>query len=288
MRIFLGDTIIDQLLDARGWVAGRAFKPLFSSLERWIETKETQGKWGDCYVFIEIPLPTHDTSTGTHNQIDMLICFSNRIALCELKRHTVADQLVLDKIYRQLDGQIKWLKGLCRPTVVDKDGFLSPFLLLPNFDLLELRKIRTAWIDRYHGHHILPVGTATGLKEERDRNSNPFHLIEALEVRLGRSRSRTKAGQLPLQLFIHKKLEDAGTQLQPFGNFNEAITYLRDNITSATATIPAANYVSNLRQPLLGEAIDLLNEKGIVEVIGAPEIGKSVLRQGDHTAEWLW
>ena len=277
MRVFLGDTIIDQLLDARGWVAGREFKPLFVSLERWIETKETQGRWGDCYVFVETPLPTHDTSKGSHNQIDMLICFSDRIALCELKRHSGADQLVLDKIYRQLDGQIKWLKGLCRQNVVNKDGFLSPFLLLPNFDLRELTKIRTAWIDRYHGHHILPVGTASGLKEHRDGNNNPFHLIEALEERLSRSGSPTKAGQLPLQLFLHKKLEDAGSQLQPFGNFNEAIAYLRDHITSATAPIPAAHYVSNLRLAVLGEATDLLHGKGIVEVIGAPEIGKSVL-----------
>lgn len=276
MRIFLGSTIVDQLLEARTWVAGSYLKSLFSSLQRWIETKEKRDGWGDCNVFIEIPLPTHNTSAGSHNQVDMLICFSNRIALCELKRHSKTEHLRLDKTYHQLNGQISWLKGLCGQNLLNRDNFLSTFLVLPNFDSSELITIRTAWIDRYHGHHILPVGTSTQLKDHRDRNSHPFHLVEALEERLSRSRSPIKTGCLPLQLLIHERLTEAGSELLPFGDFNEAVRYLRENITPATANSPAPYHVPDLRPGLLDKAIDLLHGEGVVELMGPPEIGKSV------------
>src|SRR5207248_2492379 len=90
--------------------------PLFADLETWALAKESVSQWGECVVFIEVILPQGKSFKGYHNQVDMLICFSQRIALCEVKSASSFYSLEprFDDAYIQIDQQAAWLKELLR------------------------------------------------------------------------------------------------------------------------------------------------------------------------------
>src|SRR4051812_13873326 len=71
----------NSLMNARAWVCKPRLRTVLDDLERAIEAR--QAGWGEAYVFIEVPAP--GTNPHHSKQIDLLIAFSDRLVICELK-----------------------------------------------------------------------------------------------------------------------------------------------------------------------------------------------------------
>jgi hypothetical protein len=112
MRFFVGASSIEQTLQAREWITEPSYQTAFVDLERWVLNKEHE--WGECYIFVEIPLPQGTEFGGRHNQFDMLVCFSDRLAICELKNNSSLAGLNLRRYVPQINGQVKWVKTVLK------------------------------------------------------------------------------------------------------------------------------------------------------------------------------
>lgn len=282
MQIFLGASSVNQLLEARTWVTQADYKVLFADLEYWVVNKEAD--WGDCYIFLEVALPEGSYNSGSRNQIDMLITFQDRFAYCELKRYSALSQLKIGDHCHQIDTQTGWLS-----TLLQDGGFLDkreklntnnrfPFLLLPNLSLPDLDSVARQLYGPHSSPHIWPVGAQVDLKGQRDKKKDhrPYHLVEALDKRLSKCQSLCSPNQNSsgLQRFFHQQLTKQRAKLRSFDNISMAKTYLR-TVTSAMPVLPDEWYVPELRQQELKKALATLTEDRIMEIVGAPGIGKS-------------
>src|SRR5262245_50453511 len=103
MEIFIGANDTRPPLQAKRWIPRKRYAGFLADLETWIREKETQ--WGNCYLFIEVPLPRPKGPYIRHNQIDLLICFPDRAALCELKLTSHLKSMDVDYSRRQITTQ---------------------------------------------------------------------------------------------------------------------------------------------------------------------------------------
>ena len=274
MEIYVGASSSHQIDKAKQWVANLSeATACFDELEAWAKTKEEQ--WGICYVFIEVVLSLSPGTQHRRNQIDMLICFSDRLALCEEKSHRSLHKGVnLKSWYEQIEGQNMLLREL-----LSKRGWdsrcISPFLFLPRFNVLLLREVRRHLVDVHSAHHICPTGDEVALKGVHCDQRCPCYLPEALEQRLSLHYSPIPDGTSGLQEVLKRLIGGRGTSLRRFNSFGEAKTFLKSLDSSDQPYIPEAWHIRKLRGNTLAVAKKTLMEKGFVEILGAPGIGKS-------------
>lgn len=276
MKVFLGANTVKQPIEARNWVTELGYHSVFSDLEKWALSKEAE--WGDCFIFIEVSLPQAAGYHGKHNQIDILITFRERIAICELKQYHSLYGINLKDRYEQIDGQNRWLKAL----IIEGNytpRFMNPFLFFSKLKRAHIEEVRARLVNEFSAHHVWVVGALPELKQHRNSKDSSYYLYlpEALDRRLYvPSISTISQEHIGLQHFLYKQLTKGSSKLIAFDNVDMAKKYLQ-NILPAIQIVPDAWYVPGARPDTLSCAAKIIAEHGIVELVGPPEIGKSTL-----------
>src|ERR1051325_1482592 len=98
MEILIGASDTHLFSQSRDWILKNEFQEIVTDLESWVRSKEA--KWGECRIFIEVMLPPPESFKGVHGQIDMLISFTHRAAVCELKGHGFEREVDIDECKR--------------------------------------------------------------------------------------------------------------------------------------------------------------------------------------------
>jgi hypothetical protein len=147
-------------------------------------------------------------------------------------------------------------------------------LFLPRLGYEGLEAVTTTLIDQFSAHHIRAIGAFPHLKGRRDRKGRPYYLIEALEKALGSLLASKE--QRGLQEYLHQLIAESGTDLLSFPGLRSLKDYLR-NLSPNVAIIPDEWYVPNMRPDTLNRADQILKDEHVLEIVGPPGIGKSVL-----------
>jgi hypothetical protein len=273
MKIHVGVSNLEQPLQAREWVSNLGHKRLFADLESWASEKEGRG-WGECYVFVETTLPRAAQTRSRRNQVDMLVCFSDRLALCELKANSVFPGTnKLGDWCVQVNGQIERLRGLLREGGYDEQA-LCHYLFFPNLGFDDLRKVSDGLDHPHSAHHIWPAGAKPELRG-KSHLGRPLYLTEALDRKLTSRALSPLGGQPGVQEFIHDRIVKGGGRFRSFDNFAITRAYLQ-TISPEMPILHDEWYVPGLRSEDLAACLGKL-AGGFVELVGDPGIGKSTL-----------
>lgn len=275
MKVFLGANDRQQLCESQSW-NDLLISHSFRDLEKWIASKEKM--WGQAYIFIETVMPRGDQPTSHNNQFDLLICFSARIVICEMKRHSNIFTLRLKDAISQVNGQINWMRNLLQSNGYDDTG-ICPVIFFPFLDLSQLATVRQRIRDLHSSWHIWAVGIHSDLKGRRDDDLRPYNMCEALEQRLVGCASELVSTKAHLSVFIQERMTRAGAKLLEFTSFATANAYLRSIAPARQRFIWDTWHVGGLFADAVNYARQGLQAQGIIEIIGPPGSGKSTLIQ---------
>ncbi len=271
MQIWIGASDNKQLVDAQRWVTDKALHSILHDLETWAISKEST--WGECYIFIETFMPQGRQFAGTRNQIDLLIAFSSTAALCELKGH--ANEISVDDLrrsVRQIRDQRDWIVDLIRG--IWERQSIYPFLFLHRMFPNKVRLTAKRMIDVFGAIEIWPVGAHPNLVGTRI-GDRPLYFTDGVAERLSRHSTPQLTRDVGLQSFLYDQIVQNESTILPFPNFENAKKFLKYACNLQVRHEPW--YVSSLRQQQLEIVSKILNELSLVEIVGTPGVGKSVL-----------
>ena len=272
MKIFLGANNLLQVCEASSW-SDLLIEPCFKDVEEWIALKEEA--WGEASVFVEIVMPRGKQPSGHNNQFDLIICFGSRLAVVEMKRHWRASDIKLDDTLFQIDGQLRWMRGILRDAGYDPDRAF-PFLFCPHLPLQELANLRFNLRDLHSAWHVWAVGAQSEMRGRLDDESRPFFFRDALEQRLNGSFLKSlPQHQGAIASFLQSRLYKAGAKVLEFDSFSNAHSYLRSVGPARQRFIWEPWHVRNLFPAAVECIVNLINQYSFVEVAGPPGSGKS-------------
>lgn len=263
MRVLVAASRVSQPVEARRWVLELS-NQVFRAWERWLQKQESA--WGECFLFFEptLPIPKFGRP-NSHNQVDLLLAFNDRLALFEVKSDRERRTLRLPKIVDQINGQIAWLQGLLNDGNYGvTPGSFSKYLFLSRQSHAAAEELRRELIERHSAPHILPLGAA-------DPTQFMNHFVARHWPRLS-----VPAGGSGLQEFLNDRMIAAGAHFLQFDSLSETSAYLK-TVLPTSRILPEEWYVPALRSAELSLAHSLLLKNGMVEVVGPPGIGKSTL-----------
>jgi hypothetical protein len=278
MKLFLGSRTLKNLRDAKNWIS--KIKPdFFEDLESSLRRQEIL--LGPCYVFTETSLPEGKYFTGPKNQVDMLICFPDRLILCEIKSYHSVEESQVTIWYNQITAQSSWMEKLLKESSYSIHG-ISRFILAFNLTANALMSIRSALVGNHSAHHIFMSGAKSALKgESYDANrrvSQKLYFPEALEERLKYPCGIPPNGITLNEFFrkIFSRVNFPGEEpVISFNNFRDARKFLNSQILSNLDVYHDPWYVRGLRKDLVTIAEKLIKEKHIIELVAPPGSGKS-------------
>src|SRR5258708_819355 len=137
MHIFVGANVRD-LRHAKRWITqAPGVRETLLDLRTWAESKKKN--WGDSTLFLEFSCRRYPGERGS--QIDLLLAFSDRSAVCEVKDKPFSDLVIADHA-DQVDRQATLIEARLRDrgriTSLRKPAAL---LFLPRLNMSELRKV---------------------------------------------------------------------------------------------------------------------------------------------------
>ena len=273
MKISISASDITQLQHAHDW--GELLSTqVFAELERWLVSKEAE--WGKAHVFLEAVMPrgTHPQSKR-NNQFDLLICFDDRIALCEMKRGLAAFNKLPDAV-AQIDGQNKWMQSVLRDYQYD-DRALSLFLFCPHLTLDQLGKVRWQIVNVHSRHDIWAISSQAETRGQRDDERRSYYICEALEQRLHNRFTTLGSRQTPLAKKIATHMLTAGCKLLDFDSFAQTDAYLQSIAPVCRRFVREDWYVAGLFSETAEQVGICLKSSGLANVIGPPGSGKSTV-----------
>lgn len=272
MRIWL-PARRNERASARQWFVGLSI-PFRRHLDDAIKALECDLGPCNAYVEVAIRLP-RGFQQVRHNQIDLLLCFQHSVAVCEIKGHRRLTDESVDKAVAQANAYL----DLARVHAGAQDG-IHPFLFFPQLDQNALTSVADRLADGAQ-HHVRAVGALAALAGTRTARRHALYLPEALaqlkdRPRLGRATPGT-AG-------IRAAVEHASGKLSDFDSMLKLGEFLA---SIGPSPITQLNWhLADLRRDECARATEILTRHGVVEIVGAPGIGKSSLA-GDVVERWL-
>lgn len=272
MQVVVGASSPMPSLAAKDWVAALGATHVLRDLETWIQEKEAT--WGECCVFIEVSFPEGKPTDRMNNQIDLLLCFPDRVAILELKQHDKYAKLSLGEIVFQVNGQLTWIKRLffSGPYAYPfPEKRIATFLFLPNLSLEDICHVACDLIQNHSAWHVWPVGTSNELVGQFERDERWLYLCDALDKHLGKHKQSTfKPGFCE---FLLKELKNAGAKCFSFPDLTSSLVYL--HMLSHPGILPDPWHVPGTRPLEFARAKCILQTERMVEILGAEGIGKS-------------
>jgi len=279
VKIYLAGRPRD-LNNAKDWFSNGSLREALDDLEETIGVLERS--YGPCTVFIECTFPSAGKIRS--RQIDLLLSFRDRAALCEIKQGLAGKTL-----RHQITGEIEQIRGQAELIEAHLKmaglggGSVSRFLWAPHLGQPGLEEIvvqtRIAGAD----YDITPAGGNANLRGiilPALPEGIPAYLPEAIEHRLQRHsgfRSLPNPGVAStLTDIVCNTSPQSGIPLLEFENFTSIRERLRGQTRHVNVEIELeATDVRDLRSSEIYKAQRALREFHLVEITGPVGVGKS-------------
>lgn len=277
MRILISLRRHDAMQKARDWFGNNSTYPVLKAITEWAKRK--QPDWGECVIIVEAEMPG---SRNMHaRNIDFLIAFSTRVAVIEVKNHRrlTSAQASLAETLKQCCLSFDLVSAHLAGVVPEKA--IRPFIFIPELESNEIAQLTTDQLSKHSLTHPTITGGSGCAEKPALPNGHPLFLAHALDLRLG-----------AITDFDHKRFGGnanaaiskliAPVDVHEFSSLDLAVEAIQHHSQAPSPTSLPEHYVHNLRGAELDQFSEHLNTKRIVEIRGAPGIGKS-----DFTREAL-
>jgi len=264
MKIAL-DVKAGDLSQARSWVTQNDEKLIL--LENWLKSQEVS--WGECYVFIETYFPPPLGKRGNYRpQVDFIISFNNRVAVCEIKSHPWNKVRAIKKnkipeFANQIKGQINIITHYLPD--LDRKGIIVPLLLMPNASIKPLEYIWSSFRKEWESPHIL----ITNFCSDLDKYNFIKVLGNRFEINPNRFKTVFNSQEQLYNLLIKEK-----RKFRYFNQFIDLVNYL-SSIRPGHYFDRPEYYFREFRENEINEICNVFYDKKIIEINGPHGIGKS-------------
>jgi len=272
MELFVGSARPDALYKARDWFAASANSLLLSELFEWAVSQESQ--WGQCLMLVEPDVPASDRLKATN--IDLILAFSDRVAICEVKNHRsmrAAQEALIRSLGQCRDNHELVSYHLTRGKSVPAEA-IRPFLFVPQADSKDVSDLIALQFNKSSMTHIGITGGQRCKSRPALPNGHPLYMPLSVRSRLSQVRPLAQefysgSAQHTLQKLL------GGEQAGPFKTLPSAFAYVRSEANRPPQMRLPPGHVAGLRPRELNRALRALDSCGIVEVTGSFGIGKS-------------
>jgi RecA/RadA recombinase len=272
MKIFVSADV-DALRNAGEWFSNPRLQPVLRDLEERLSRRES--KWGECIVFVEVAAPHREASKS--RQIDLLICYSDRAALCEIKQGLSQGSIHFNSqaAARQLGKQLDPARALLERSGLDPKCIFA-FLWAPHVSRADLDDVV---LDKglLTLHHISISGASPDFKNLQLADQNYAYFPQSVIDRLSRSANIQRPEKEVSDVFLsairraHRTFE---IPLLEFTNFSRLHEYLSERSEDPILVFDP-DYVPGIRSEALDKGMACLNKTRFVEVLGPAGIGKT-------------
>lgn len=269
MRIFVE---ADYLVPARAWFGGVNTKVTLDDIARWASAQEAA--WGECYIFVEVSIPGHDSIKASN--VDLIIAFSDRVAVCEIKNHrtlqAIADVL-LDSLGQSNDNA-NLIKAHLKTGRVLPQEAVRPFLFVPGLVSEEIAALISKQLAISSHRHVVIGGGDRCKKQPVLPSGHPVCFSQCIQSRLHQMRIRRGDPSFPgAQGFILRLLE--ATRLHEFSDVSKATAFLRTESNIVPQIRIPEDHLSGLHADEMKRALEILSTIGTLEVEGPFGGGKT-------------
>jgi hypothetical protein len=272
MKILLGSQRHDSLAKAADWFLPTNNQSTLNELLNWAKSQETT--WGDCLVFVEVDVP----GTGNYKaaNIDLIVAFSDRVAVCEVKNHrtSAAARTRLSTSLAQTGSSLDLInRHLGGARVIDSNAMRS-FLFVPQLNSTDVAQLITQQLLVSSLRHVAIVGGAECRSAPSLPNGHPLYLPLAMKMRLEQIELRNRSGfSGAAQHHLHQLVDKQS--VHTVSTLAEAATFLSEQAHSSASVRLPAWHIRGLRDRSKHSILTCLNSVRLVEVCGAFGIGKS-------------
>ncbi len=256
MKVFVAATDASDIEHAREWFCDHKLWHVHRELEDWATLKSAE--WGDVTVFIECVVP----GIGRHAQCDLLVAFQDRLAICEAKMKDMAALRILDEV-PQLNAQLDGFARLLKVRRQNEAGIL-PCFYLPLLSPTQARDTKTLLDTNKNALHLWVACASSGR----------LSLVNQLDAGLrNRVAQPAPAGGFPR--LILKQLRQPTVSCD---GFEDARRWLQAQRPMPSSTMHRfVEYSPALRAHEWRAAKEALAQRGVVEIAGAPGMGRKTL-----------
>lgn len=270
MRLFISLRRHDSMRKAKDWFCATRQFEVYEELFDWAKSMEP--KWGECFVFLELDLP--GIGSVHAKNIDLILAFSDRVAVVEVKNHQKVDtaRKALAKSLRQCCLSADLVSAHLAAAVSDQA--VRPFLFVPSFESSAIEGLTALQLQSISLVHATIVGGANCRVRPADAKGHPLYLAEAIRSRLaqvpaGDPHRFDGAAQEKLLSLVDR------TELHELSNLRLAVRQLLDHSQVQSLAPTPDTYVAGLRPREHDRALELLERQRVVEILGSPGSGKS-------------
>jgi len=225
--------------------------------------------WGPPELLVEVVLPI----APKFSQIDMMLAFSDRLVIGEVKMRPASHLNVLET-YEQVDGRFDEIRRVESAAGFDSESIL-PIMLLPKLGDADVKNARRQVVYEAGGSHVHVFNAGLG----------PNTLATRLDRGLRRRTSSRLVNGVGLQEWVRALIQE---QLIPCGDLAEAIDRVRLQPPAPSSLIHRARwYDPTFRAKEREAALKRLEREGILEVAGAPGAGRRTLAE-EAVGQYRW
>lgn len=261
VNLYIGSSV-KSLRDAKAWLLVPGVEDSLNHLVTWAASKEQE--WGHCVLFFEVSCYRRP---GEKGQIDLLIAFGDRIAICEVKNGLMPERLRLkeaaDQVTRQaelvrtrLDDR-RWLPGQ-RP---------APLLFFPRLNEGQLSEVHRM-LNNEGAPQVRPAGCLPHPSAHR------LSLVESVEGWLKHPQFDV-GKQRSLSELVREKL--VSSRFEPVPTLDRLLRFVRDFRAPSQLLRQPIWHIRSLRADALHSAADHLRDTRFLEISGPKGIGKTAL-----------
>lgn len=238
----------------------------------WATSQE--GRWGECLILVEADIPALETLKARN--IDLIVAFSDRVAVCEVKNHhtlRAAEEALFSSLEQCCESYDLVRYHLAAARAVSKEA-ARPFLFIPNLNSSDIRNLTSLQLAKISLSHVTVAGGPLCSSTPTLPNGHPLYLPVAIQSRLKQIRPfdrRVWTGGAQAAL---RRLVDLDAVCD-FRELSRAVEYVRTEGDKTRAVRLPSSHVKGLDAPRLDFALKKLFQFGLVEIVGPFGIGKS-------------
>lgn len=260
MLIYIGANT-ENLSEAQKWLLAPGVSEAFARVVAWAVEKETKEHWGECALFVEVVCRCRQPDEQ-HPQIDLLISFGNRIAICEVKKGPVPDTKKIMAGVSQVGNQRMIVQRRLRENGFDLKPPPAVILFFPLLKESEVRQVNKI-LNNQGAWHVRAAGAVEG----------PLDLVAVLNNRLAEAQWTPSSGHDPLTEVVERRVISGS--IERSRSLQQVLRYLRDHRAPTQALRQPLWHLASLRQGERADALSALNRTRFVEILGTEGIGKS-------------
>lgn len=251
-----------NLADAKIWVLSPGVSDTLSCLTTWAVSKEPQ--WGDCVLFFEVSCHRRPTERGS--QVDLLLAFKDRIAVCEVKKGPMPDTKKLTDFAAQVSRQADLIRQRLREGRCNLAEKPAALLFFPDLTEPQLKEINRT-LNKEGFPHVRPAGCLeTPSVSELDLTTSINRWLK--DSQLGSGSESVRLSHL-IRRQVVSSTNERVTSLE------QLLESLRNFVAPTQSLRQPFWHIRSLREAEEREAASILRKSRFLEVVGSEGLGKS-------------